>query len=250
MSVPLRIRYRFDLPDGSQKTLDFLFDAVSFRLSNPTPAEPPFWTELQFNQCANCPLSAERHTHCPAAVQMAAALEPLKALVSFDTVGVTVVQSERTVCVETTAQQAMSSVLGLIMATAGCPWTDRLRPMARFHLPFANEAETLYRSVSMFLLSRELGGGGAAPAVAQAAPAAAEAARAAPDRSAFAPLEELYKNLHLVNRDMSRRLGAATNTDPARNAIALLDTYTTLLPAALDRSLDELKPLFDGWQTK
>ena len=97
---------------------------------------------------------------------MAAALEPLKALVSFDTVGVTVVQSERTVYAETTAQQAMSSVLGLIMATAGCPWTDHLRPMARFHLPFANEAETLYRSVSMFLLSRELAGLGAAPAVA------------------------------------------------------------------------------------
>ena len=67
---------------------------------------------------------------------------------------------------------------------------------------------------------------------------------------ANAALEELYQNLHLVNRDMSRRLGAATNTDPARNAIALLDTYTTLLPAALDRSLEELRPLFDGWQTK
>ena len=89
---------------------------------------------------------------------MAAALEPLKALVSFDTVGVTVVQAERTVHAETTAQQAMSSVLGLIMATAGCPWTDRLRPMARFHLPFASEVETLYRSVSMFLLSLELAG--------------------------------------------------------------------------------------------
>ena len=37
MSAPLRIRYRFDLPDGSQKTLDFLFDAASFRLSNPPP---------------------------------------------------------------------------------------------------------------------------------------------------------------------------------------------------------------------
>ena len=36
-------------------------------------------------------------------------------------------------------------VNGLIMATAGCPWTDRLRPMARFHLPFATEAETVYR---------------------------------------------------------------------------------------------------------
>jgi hypothetical protein len=256
MSAPLRIRYRFDLPDGSQKTLDFLFDAATFRLSNPPPADPPFWTELKFNQCANCPLSTERHAHCPAALQMAAALEPLNALVSFDTVGVTVVQPERTIHVETTAQQAMSSVLGLIMATAGCPWTDRLRPMARFHLPFANEAETLYRSVSMFLLSLELAPPGPATAVAdtlavaEAPAAAADAARAAPAPRTFAALEELYKNLHLVNRDMSRRLGAATNTDPARNAIALLDTYTTLLPAALDRSLDELRPLFDAWQTK
>ena len=250
MSAPLRIRYRFDLPDGSQKTLDFLFDAATFRLSNPPPADPPFWTELKFNQCANCPLSTEDHAHCPAAVQMAAALEPLNALVSFDTVGVTVVQPERTVHVETTAQQAMSSVLGLIMATAGCPWTDRLRPMARFHLPFANEAETLYRSVSMSLLSLELVGRGPAPALAQAPAVPADLAGAAPAPRTFAALEELYKNLHLVNRDMSRRLGAATNTDPARNAIALLDTYTTLLPAALDRSLDELRPLFDAWQTK
>ena len=245
MSAPLRIRYRFDLPDGSQKTLDFLFDAASFRLSNPPPADPPFWTELGFNRCANCPLNAERHSHCPAALQMAAALEPLKALVSFDTVGVKVAQSERTVYVETTAQQAMSSVLGLVMATAGCPWTDHLRPMARFHLPFANEAETLYRSVTMFLLSREIAGRAPAP---DAAPR--ELSRAQTEQGPFAALEELYRNLHVVNRDMSRRLGAATNTDPARNAIALLDSYTTLLPAALDRSLDELRPLFDGWQTQ
>jgi hypothetical protein len=51
----------------------------------------------------------------------------------------------------------------------------------------------------------------------------------------------------VVNRGMSRRLGAATQTDPARNAIALLDAYTTLLPAALESSLAELRPLFDGW---
>jgi hypothetical protein len=51
-----------------------------------------------------------------------------------------------------------------------------------------------------------------------------------------------------VNRDMSRRLGAATRTDPARNAMALLDSYTTLLPAALETSLEELKPLFDTWR--
>jgi hypothetical protein len=231
MNEPLRIRYRFDLPDGSQKTLEFSFEPTTFRLQNPPPADPPFWTELKFNRCANCPLNEQDHPHCPAALQMAAALEPLKALVSFDTVGVTVLQFERKVYAETSVQQAMSSVFGLIMATSGCPWTDRLRPMARFHVPFAGETETLYRSVSMYLLSQEFvprdkrGAGG------------------------FAALEDLYRNLHVVNRDMSRRLGAAATTDPARNAIALLDSFTLLLPAALERSLDELQPLFTGWQT-
>jgi hypothetical protein len=222
-----RIRYRFDLPDGSQKFLDFSFDATDFRLSNAAPAAPPFWTDLKFNQCANCPLDAAEHPHCPAALQMASAIEPLKALVSFDAVGVTVTQAERTIFAETTAQQAMSSVLGLIMATAGCPWTDRFRPMARFHLPFASEAETVYRCISMFLLARELEGTG--------------------QPHGFAALRSLYENLHVVNRDMSRRLGAATRTDPARNAMALLDAYTTLLPAALESSLEELRPLFDAW---
>jgi hypothetical protein len=228
MSDSQFIRYCFDLPDGSRKTLDFSFDPQDFRLRNPAPAEPPFWTELEFSQCANCPLSKAEHAHCPAALQMVGAVETLKALVSFDTVGVTVTQSERTIYAQTSAQQALSSVLGLIMATAGCPWTDRLRPMARFHLPFASELETVYRSICMYLLARELGGSGGA--------------------IGYAALEALYENLHLVNRDMSRRLGAATRTDPARNAMALLDSYTSLLPAALDSSLEDLKPLFGAWK--
>jgi hypothetical protein len=228
LNEPQRIRYRFDLPDGSQKSLDFTFDAADFRLANAVPSEPPFWTALKFNQCANCPLDAARHPHCPAALQMVSAIEPLKALVSFDKVGVTVTQEERTIYADTTAQQAMSSVLGLIMATAGCPWTDRLRPMARFHLPFANELETVYRSVCMFLLAREITGADGA--------------------DGYAALRALYENLHAVNRGMSRRLGAAAQTDPARNAMALLDAYTTLLPAALESSLEELGALFDAWR--
>ena len=228
MKETLHIRYGFDLPNGSKRHVDLRFDPANFRISNEVPAEPPFWTELKFSQCANCPLSADQHSHCPSALHMAPAVELLKELVSFDTVGVTVTQAERTVHAETSAQQALSSVLGLIMATSGCPWTDRLRPMARFHLPFASEAETVYRSVCMFLLARELVGPGEKPG--------------------FAALKDLYENLHVVNRDMSRRLGAATRTDPARNAMALLDTYTTLLPAALESSLEELKPLFEAWR--
>lgn len=228
MTESPRIQYRFDLSDGSQKLFDFWFDAIDFRLTNPAPAEPPFWTALGFNQCANCPLNARDTPHCPPALQMADAVERLAGLVSYDTVAVTVVQPGRTVSAEISAQQALSSVMGLIMATAGCPWTDLLRPMARFHLPFADEQETVYRIVTMYLLARELHG---------STPAAG-----------FERLSVLYENLHLVNHAMARRLGAATRTDPARNAMALLDSYTTLLPAAIEASLDELRPLFDSWK--
>jgi hypothetical protein len=231
MSETERIRYRFDLPDGSQQTFDFLFDPKEFRLVNAAPAVPPFWTKLDYNQCANCPLRAEVEPHCPPALHMADTVERLAALVSFDTVGVTVTLAERTMYAQVSAQQAMSSVLGLIMATSGCPWTDLLRPMARFHLPFASEAETVYRSLTMYLLAREL------------LAASAGAARG------FEPLEALYAHLHVVNRDMSRRLGAATRSDPARNAIALLDSYTTLLPAAIEGSLADLRPLFEPWKS-
>jgi hypothetical protein len=210
--------------------LEFAFDAVDFKMLKAPPDSPPFWAELAFSRCANCPLDERLNPHCPAALQLASALEPLSALVSFDTVGVTVTQAERTVYAQTSAQQAMSSVIGLVMATSGCPWTDHLRPMARFHLPFASEAETVYRSIGMFLLARAIAG--------------------SDEPQGFGALEELYQNLHVVNRDMSRRLGAAARTDPARNAMALLDAYTTLLPEALERSLDELSPLFDAWKTK
>jgi hypothetical protein len=230
MSEDHAISYRFDLPDGTSKTLEFTFDEANFKLLKSPPQPAPFWTELGFSRCANCPLDAAQSPHCPAALQLASTVEPLKALVSFDTVGVTVTQAERTVYARTSAQQAMSSVMGLVMATSGCPWTDHLRPMARFHLPFASEAETVYRSIGMFLLACAIADSGGP--------------------HGFAALEELYENLHVVNRDMSRRLGAATRTDPARNAMALLDAYTMLLPAALERSLDELKPLFEAWQTK
>ena len=231
MREPLRVRYCFDLPNGSQETIDLKFDVSDFRLLNTPPTEPPFWTELRFNQCANCPLNSEQHPHCPAALHMAPAVELLSALVSFDTVGVTVIQTECTLQTETTAQQAMSSVLGLIMATAGCPWIDRLRPLARFHQPFASDVETVYRSICMFLLARELLGGNNQD-----------------DASGFAALAQLADNLHVVNRDMSRRLGAAAKTDPARNAMALLDSCTTLLSAALDNSLSDLQPLFAAWR--
>ena len=129
---------------------------------------------------------------------------------------------------ETTAQQAMSSVLG-------SDHGDRRLPVDRSFPPHGALSPAVRQRSGDRVPQRLHVSAGA-----RTRPGTADA-------HGFAALEELYENLHVVNRDMSRRLGAATRTDPARNAMALLDAYTTLLPAALERSLEELKPLFDAW---
>lgn len=223
----VRIRYRFVLPEGRREVFDLFFDARDFRLLNPHPPELPFWTELGCNQCENCPLQAASHPHCPVAVHLVGVIERLERLVSYDQVRVEVHTSERTIVQETTAQQALSSLLGLVIAASGCPRTEFLRPMARFHLPLASEAETVYRSVTMYALAELLRAGNGA----------------APD-ARLDGLKRAYAELHRVNRGLSRRIGAATGGDPARNAVALLDAYATLVPDAIERLLADMRPLF------
>ena len=224
---PLRVRYRFQLPDGRREVFDLFFDPQDFRLLNPHPPQLPFWTALEFNQCENCPLKAGEQPHCPVAVQLVGIIERLERLVSYDQVRVDIHIVERVVTQETAAQQALSSLLGLIMATSGCPRTAFLRPMARFHLPLANEAETIYRSVTMYALAQLL-----------------KATNGSQPDVNLDGLKQAYAELHKVNRGLARRIGAATGSDPARNAVVLLDAYTTLLPSAIDHSLADMRPLF------
>ena len=70
---------------------------------------------------------------------------------------------ERTVSKETTAQQGLSALMGLIMAKSGCPQTGpHFKPMVRFRVPLATAEGTLYRAASIYLLAQyfvnEVGG--------------------------------------------------------------------------------------------
>jgi hypothetical protein len=223
----LRVRYRFNLPNGVRESFDLFFDGGDFRLLNPLPKPVPFWAELAFNRCENCPLPAAGHPHCPAAAQLAAVVEKIETLVSYDEIRVDVLTAERSITQTTTAQQALASLFGLILSTSGCPRTAFLRPMARFHLPLANELETLYRSVTMHLLDQHL-----------------RRSRGESVDEGFAGLKAAYAELHPVNRGIARRLRAASRGDPALNAVTLLDTYASLLPSTLDEALAELEALF------
>ena len=222
------LTYRFTFPDSQERVFPLEMDRDTAELSPPPVAEPPPWTALAFNQCSGCPLNAAETPHCPAALHLSGVIDGFTDLVSYDKVRVTVETEERSVVATLAAQQALASLMGLIMASSGCPRTAVFRPMARFHLPFSSESETAYRVAAMYLARAAL----------------RRRAKAAQRISSSNNLERVYRGVHAVNRGMAQRLRAASRQDAIVNAVVLLDVYSSLVPAAIHDILAEIKPAF------
>ncbi len=224
-TVPLS--YRFELPGGQVHSFELELDRDTAALASPPMANPPDWTRLEFHQCKNCPLQVTAEARCPAAMHLAGVIDRFTDLVSYDQVRVIVETDEREVSARLSAQQGLASLIGLIMASSGCPRTAVFRPMARFHLPFSSEAETAYRVASMYLMAGHFAAaGGAHP------------------EPGLAGLQRIYDGLHAVNKGMAQRLRAASRQDAIVNAIVLLDVLVTLVPAVIEELLEEIKPAF------
>jgi len=221
------VRYDLVPPQGAAHSFVLELDPETLELQNVTSREPPPWTALDFEQCDGCPLQRAVSARCPAALHLAPVIERWADVVSYDTVEVRVQTAERTVAATISAQQALASLVGLLLATSGCPRTAVFRPMAKFHLPFATEAETAYRAAAMYLLAQYF-----------------RARSGQTPDLALAGLGRLYQSLHDVNRGLARRLRAAARQDAVVNAVVLLDIYTSLLPEALDDLLAEMRPAF------
>lgn len=57
-------------------------------------------------------------------------------------------------------------------------------------------------------------------------------------------LRRIYNNIQIVNIAIAERLRNATLSDSSINAIVLLDSYAQVLPLAIDKSIDEIRHLF------
>ena len=224
----LSITYKVATPDSREHVFRVQLDRDSALLISKPLENPPAWTELGFHQCQGCPLNGAT-THCPAALHLAGVIDGFTDLVSYDQVRVTVESEERSVVATLSAQQALASLMGLIMASSGCPRTAVFRPMARFHLPFSSEAETAYRVASMYLVAQQF-----------------KARSGEPADFKLEDFESVYRGVHAVNRGMAQRLRAASRQDAIVNAIVLLDVYSSLVPVAIHDILDEVKPAFDA----
>jgi hypothetical protein len=230
MPSTFEIKYILKLPDRPHQSISMTLDRETLALVTPPTKDPPLWTALCFQQCENCPYTPEQHPHCPLALYLVDVVELCKDLPSYETLLVEARMPSRTVITETTAQRGLASLMGLLIATSGCPHTAFFRPMARFHLPFATEEETIVRATSIFLLAQYFvrqGGG-----------------------QADLDLDDLvgiYREMQIVNRAISRRLVAAVELDSSINALVLLDLFSKALPDTIDDRLEEIRYLFNTW---
>jgi hypothetical protein len=225
----VQLVYRFALQTGKERVFKLVLDRDTAELVTSPLENPPDWTRLEFNQCVGCPLKKETHPHCPVALNLAQVIDEFSELVSYDKVRVTTDSEERSVTALLSAQQALASLIGLLMAASDCPRMAIFRPMARFHLPFSSEAETAYRVAAMYLLAQHF--------------LAREGHSADLE---LKQLPELYRGVHSVNRGITQRLRAATKQDAIINAVVLLDLNTSLVPSVIHEILDEIKPAFAG----
>jgi len=215
------------MEDEQQEIFDVQLDPVTLQSHCEAVNEMPDWVRLEIHQCGNCPLSLDTASHCPAAENMVCIVERFADLLSHDKAKVVVTTVDRIVSSTTSVQRGVCSVMGLLMATSGCPMTSFFKPMARFHLPFASTAETIWRATSTYLLAQyfKLKNGDS------------------PD-ILFEGLTDFYQNIQVVNVAFAKRLRVACSHDSMVNAIILLDMFAKSMPLAIDESLEEIRQLF------
>lgn len=185
------------------------------------------WAELDYRQCPGCTLKRTEHLYCPIAFNLGDLLKDWKDVVSFTQVELSVDTPNRSIRAKTTAQKALSSLFGLIMATSDCPHTQFFRPMAQFHLPLATSKETSFRAISTYLLTQFF-------------------RKQAGENVDFnlSGLSKIYENIHELNISVKKRLEDAVEFDAALNAVTVLDIFTITSTNFLDDEIENLKPLF------
>ncbi|WP_096703626.1 hypothetical protein [Magnetospirillum sp. 15-1] len=220
------ITYRFAMDGGTVETVSLTMRHGDF-LIEPSAEALPAWTALSFHSCRDCPLSPEDGAVCPFARVLSGFIERFDCYDSFQMADVEVITPQRTISSRRSLQQGMASLVGLAGAASGCPRLAFFRPMARFHLPFATEEETLFRTFSTFLLGRYLqeGGNGMVGVDVEGL------------RGHSAATEK-------VNQGMADRIRAAFTKDAVINAIVILDIFAQAVPYVVNDALAELRYLY------
>lgn len=223
----LTYHYCFTLPDQSKEIFDIQVDSKKLLLITEIPDNPPPWTRLDYQQCPNCPLDKEKTLNCPVAINLIQIVERFKGIQSHDQIHVEITAGNRHIAQETSAQQGISSLMGLLMAASNCPLTDFFKPMVRFHLPFASEEETIWRATSTYMITQAL-------------------LKRKGHKTDFElkGLPAVYDDIKTMNIAITKRLTKSIEQDSTLNALILLDIFATSLSILIEDCWEILEDIF------
>jgi hypothetical protein len=119
-----------------------------------------------------------------------------------------------------------------MMTTSGCPIMEPLKPMVRYHLPFAALDETVFRMVSMYLMGQFI----------------RSQSGKKPEWN-LEGLSRIYGEVKNLNRDFGQRMRAAARSDAHIHALVKLNVFAVMLPIEAEKLLKEIAPSF-SWYLK
>jgi hypothetical protein len=228
-SHSINFKFIFAFDNGEKKIFDLQLDDTTLEFIGSVPSSLPEWTKLEYNPCSNCPLIGKVQ-YCPVAVNLSSIVESFRDIVSYETALVSLETTERTYVKRSTVQKGLSSIIGILMVTSNCPIMDELRPMTRFHLPFATSEETLFRVISYYLTRQYF----------------VMKEGQEPDWE-LKKLSEIYKQVSEVNLGFSKRIKEASQKDANVNALVILHTFGGSISYFVENGLDQLKYLFQKY---
>jgi uncharacterized protein DUF6901 len=229
MDETLEITYSYTFQDRRQIDFPMVLKKETLSLLSSPAGEPPFWADLNFNRCSVCSLNPAEVKHCPIAVNLAPVVEAFKDFYSYESVQVVATTKERSYSKSATVQEGLSAMLGIIMVTSGCPVMERLKPMVRFHLPFAAMEETTYRMLSMYLMAQLY-----------------RHRKGAHADWELHGLDSIYQDVGAVNVSFAKRLRAAASKDANVNAMVNLDCLAKVVPFMVEELLEEMEGYFSA----
>lgn len=219
----MNVNYNFRFQDGRQ--VEFKVTSQPEEVVSPLPS----WARLEHCQCSNCPLKPADSPHCPAATEILPVVNAFQADEAYQKVEVTVTDERRAYSKSTSLEEALRSLLGLKMATSGCPVLGELKSMAVHHLPFANTDEFIMRSVSHYLLQQYF----------------AKRNHQEPDWE-LKGLVERNQRLQLVNQALWQRIHSVCKGDSNLKALLNFFSMASSVSFSLESQLRKLESKMEG----
>jgi len=229
----LKYAYKFVFPDGTSKAFDVVLDGRMNLVTEKLTVNPP-WTRLTSCKCKECPLDEKKDKYCPAALAMVHLIDFCKDMPASQHARAIVESPYRTYVKNVSLQEGLSSLVGIYMATGGCPVFSILKSMVRFHLPFASMEETGYRVFSMYLLAQYY----------------LSKKGVVPDWK-MEKLPKVYRKISAVNSSFCERLRTVVASDSSVNAVIILDALGGFIELSFKRNaMRDIEEWFslDDWK--